>query len=62
MLLRPSHTGQTEGLHTDREQIPILARVLRDLDGLCVVMRDMQSEHESRMDCVRTALISLETR
>ena len=61
MCLRPGHTGQTEGLRTDREQIPTFARVLRDLEWLCVVVRDVQSEHESRTDCVRTALISLET-
>ena len=60
--LRPGNTGQTEGLRMDREQIPTFARVLRDLEGLCVVVRNMQSAHESRTDRVRTALISLETR
>ena len=46
----------------DREQIPIFARVLRDLEVFCVVVRDMQSAHETRTDRVRTALVSLETR
>ena len=46
----------------DREQIPTFARVLRDMEGLCVVVRDVQSEHESRTVRIRTALISLETR
>ena len=46
----------------DRKQIPTFARFLRDLEGLCVVVRDVQSAHKSRMDCVRTALIALETR
>ena len=40
----------------------LFARVLRDFEGLCVVERDVQSEHESRTDRVRTALISLGTR
>ena len=45
----------------DREQIPTFARFLHDLQGLCVFVRDVQSAHESRMDCIRTALISFET-
>ena len=62
LYLRPGHTGQTEGLRIDRVQFPTFARVLRDFEGLCVVERDVQSEHESRTDRVRTALISLGTR
>ena len=46
----------------DREQIPTFARLLRDLEGLFVVVRDMQSVHKSRTDRVRTALIALKTR
>ena len=46
----------------DRVQFLTFAQVLRDFEGLCVVERDVQSEHESRMDRVRTALISLGTR
>ena len=46
----------------DCEQIPIFARVLRDLEVFCVVVRDVQSVHESRRDRIRTALVSLETR
>ena len=42
----------------DREQIPIFVRVLRDLEVLCVVVRDVQSAHESRTDRIRTALVS----
>ena len=43
-------------------QIPAFARILRDLDRLCVIVRDVQSAHESRTDRVRTALIALKTR
>ena len=43
VTLRPGHTGPTDGLRNDREQIPAFARVLRDLDRLCVVVRDVQS-------------------
>ena len=46
----------------DRKQIPTFEQVLRDLEGLCVVVPDMQSAHESRTDHVRMALIALETR
>ena len=35
-MLRPGHTGQTERLRMDREQIQTFARFLRDLEGLCV--------------------------
>ena len=49
-MLRPGHTGPTDELRIDRDQIPAFARVLRDLDRLCVVVR------------VRTALIALKTR
>ena len=45
----------------DCEQIPTFVRVLRDLEGLCVVMHDVQSAHESYTDCIRTVLIALET-
>ena len=45
----------------DREQIQTFARVLRVLEGLCVVVVDVQSVHESRTDRVRMALIALET-
>ena len=60
--LRPGHTGPTDELRIDRDQIPAFARVLHDLDRLCVVVRDVQSAHESLTDRVRTALIALKTR
>ena len=41
---------------------PDFCTILRDLEGLCVVVCDVQSAHESRTDRVRTALIALETR
>ena len=59
---RPGHTGPTDELRIDRDQIPAFARVLRDFEGLCVVVRDVQSAHETRTDRVRTALIALKTR
>ena len=46
----------------DREQIQTFAQVLSDLDGLCVVVCDVQPAHESRTNRVRTVLIALETR
>ena len=58
----PGHTGQTEGLRMDREQIQTFARFLRNLEGLWMVVCDVQSEHKSHTDQVRTALIALETR
>ena len=60
--LRPGHTGPTDELRIDRDQIPAFARVLRDLDRLCVVVRDVQSAHETRTDRVGMALIALKTR
>ena len=53
------NTGQTERLRIDREQIPSIAQVLRDLDGLRRAVRDRHSAH--RTDHIRTALIGLET-
>ena len=60
--LRPGHTGQMEELRMDHEQIQTFVRFLHDLEGLCVIVRDVQSAQESRMDRVKTVLIALETR
>ena len=55
-------TGPTDELRIDHEQIPAFMRVLRNLEGLCVVVFDVQCAHESRTNCIRTALIALKTR
>ena len=52
----------TQGQQTNYVLIANKFRLLRDLDRLCVVVRDVQSAHESRTDRVRTALIALKTR
>ena len=61
-LLTAGSHSPTEGLRMDREQIPTFARFLHDLEGLCVVVCDVQSAHKSGTDRVRMALIALETR
>ena len=51
-----------DGLRIDREQIPVFARVLRDLDQLCVVVCDMQSAHKSRTNHIGITYESRKTR